>query len=129
MHEAEALCDEVALIQDGKVQYLGGIEELKSSQGNKRVELTLTPGDDGKQVARIAEALTVIPQVAKIEAPGNARIVIHWQGDDKDISKILGTVADKGGCVENLSVSPPTLEEIYLRLVTQREKSDSDIST
>ncbi|MCL0080571.1 ABC transporter ATP-binding protein, partial [Dehalococcoidia bacterium] len=124
MQEVEALCEEVALIQDGEVQHLGRIEELKATQGTTRVELRLAHSNEDKEESRIVESLATLPQVTKTECLGNGRILIHWEGENRGIPQLLATVADNGGCIENVSLSPPTLEEIYLRLVTQRKKND-----
>lgn len=128
IQEAEALCEEVALIQDGEVQYLGKVEELKATQGSTRIELRLTYSDDDKQEDHIIEALSALTWVTKVEKVGEAHIIVHSKGKNKVIPQVLSIIANNGGSIENLNVSPPTLEEIYLQLVTQRKKLESDVS-
>lgn len=98
--EVEKLCDQVSIIREGTDVEHGTLRELRHLT---RSTVTATAHADP---ARLAD----LPGVHQFEAHGrDLRFVI----DDDRVSGVLGELATLG--VDNLRISPPSLEDLFLR--------------
>jgi ABC-2 type transport system ATP-binding protein len=109
MAEAEAICDRIAIIIQGKLAVCG-TPQVVTAAGNKETKILLhtahgllLPGED------IGEARFV----------GAKEGYLEWRCRDvaASVSQILSKVQSTGDSVEDLRVERPTLEERFLELV------------
>ena len=109
MAEAEALCDRIAIIIQGKLAVCGTPQEVTAA-GNKETKILLHTAHG-----------TLLPG----EAIGSARFVsakegyLEWRCRDvaASVAQILNRVQAAGDAVEDLRVERPSLEERFLELV------------
>jgi ABC-2 type transport system ATP-binding protein len=111
MEEADTLCDRIAIIDHGRVLALGTPGELKASLESESV-VTVSFDADAAAIKADVEA---IQGVARVETDGPVARVFA-----RDASGIVGVVAASGASrglsLRDATVTPPTLEAVFLTL-------------
>jgi len=140
MEEAEYLCDEIAIIDSGRIIAFDTPMGLKQKYGgmNKTIEITF------KDILNepFLEILRSIIKGSKkddkglnddlninspeINLKGGNTITIKVNNTEKVISEIFQVVPKNDMEIENISVNSPSLEEIFLSVVSNsKDNSDS----
>jgi ABC-2 type transport system ATP-binding protein len=116
MEEVERLCQEVAIIDQGKIVASGGLSELKqTSQRMKEVTIHFTeePPDLG---------LEDLPGV--ISANRNcSTVTVDLEDLDESLTRVLSQCKTRGASVKSIQSHIPSLEHIFLE-VTGRSLRD-----
>ena len=114
MEEAEYLCDEIAIINKGKITATDTPDGLKQRYGGvKTVEIKLK--DSTTQ-----SVMHIIRQIADgsvIEMPAQDTIRIGSAEAQEMLVKIIGYLSKNGVQIESISINPPTLEEVFLTVI------------
>jgi len=108
LEEADSLCDRVAIIDHGRIVKIGSPEELKASLGGDVIVVGVqesTP-DISQDIARIK----LVKDVKKTD--NNYRIKAEM-GEEAS-PQIMDLVRSKGLHVTKISLTKPTLDEVYL---------------
>lgn len=111
--EAEAICDRVAIIRDGRLTRVGSVTELKSV-APRRVVLTF----DGPAPVNAYKAL---PDLTEIQQPAPNMIELTTRGTPEDLIQILAAHPPSDIVWEEMS-----LEEIFLGYYRTRSSFDHD---
>jgi len=108
LEEADALCDRVAIIDHGKIVVVGSPEELKHSLGGDLITLAIKENED---VSGLIQKVEHVKEVRK-EDGGAYRI----KAEIGEITTpfIIEALRKKGYTVTRLSLTEPTLNEVYL---------------
>jgi len=113
MDEADALCDRIGIIDQGKVIALGTPDELKARLNTQTVlEVKVT---EGSQDA-IIEGLEGLPFVEDVFSEGD-KVMLRTNDKKASAVHVLTRHADE---VETLQFREPTLEDVFIEL-TGRE--------
>ena len=114
MEEAEYLCDEIAIINKGKITATDTPDGLKQRYGGvKTVEIKLK--DSTTQ-----SVMHIIRQIADgsvIETPAQDTIRIGSAEAQEMLAKIIEYLSKNGVQIESISINPPTLEEVFLTVI------------
>ena len=116
--EAEYLCDNIAIINKGKIITVASPEELKKKFGHEKTIQIHISGKDHS----LGDLLKDIPD-CKIEFNTGTIITIQSSNSEVVLMNILKILNHNDIAIEDLSAMPTNLEEIFLKLV-----SDSDAS-
>ena len=116
--EAEYLCDNIAIINKGKIITVASPQELKKKFGHEK---TIKIHVSGKNHA-LHDLLKNIPD-CKIEFDTGTVITIQSSNSEVVLMDILKILNQNDIAIEDLSAMPTNLEEIFLKVV-----SDSDAS-
>ena len=116
--EAEYLCDNIAIINKGKIITVASPEELKKRFGREKTIKIHVSGKD----KTLHNLLKDIPD-CKIEFNTNTIITIQSSNSEIVLMDILKILNQNNIVIEDLSAMPTNLEEIFLKVV-----SDSDAS-
>ena len=112
--EAEYLCDEIAIINCGKIITVNTPEFLKKKYGQeKTIKIHIT-----KQENKIKEILAGIDD-CKINFKNGTNLLIHSDKSELVLMKILRILNEYGIEIEDLSAIPTNLEEIFLKMVEE----------
>lgn len=112
--EAEYLCDEIAIIDKGKILAIDSPNALKNRFGkDKTIKIHLL-----KNHPEIATLLTGI-QDCKIDFQTGTSITIHSEQSEIVLMKILKILNDNSIEIDDLSAVPTNLEEIFLKMVEE----------
>ena len=128
MEEAEYLCDQIAIINRGKIIAVDTPAGLKRRYGgSKSIEIKIGAGADAEKMqstlAAIREALAEGSSVEVVDA-STIRIISAGSPDEDELVKVVGLLAKARVQVESISINPPTLEDVFLAAIDkEREKS------
>ena len=112
--EAEYLCDEIAIIDKGKIITVDTPDALKNKFGKeKTIKIHLL-----EKRPEISYLLSEIPD-CKIDFENESNIIIHSENSELVLLQILKILNDKNIPIEDLSVMPTNLEDIFLKMVRE----------
>jgi ABC-2 type transport system ATP-binding protein len=120
LEEADALCDRVAIIDRGKIVVVGTPEELKHSLGGDLITLTIKGNDD---VSGLIQKVEHVKEVRKEDGAYRIKAEIG----EVTTPFIIEALRKKGYTVTRLSLTEPTLNEVYLEY-TGRSMRDAEES-
>ncbi len=110
--EAEYLCDEIAIIDKGKILAVDTPDALKNRFGKeKTIKIHLL-----KNQQEVKSLLSGILD-CKIDFKTGTNITIHSKQSELVLMKILRILNDNGIEIDDLSAVPTNLEEIFLKMV------------
>jgi ABC-2 type transport system ATP-binding protein len=115
MEEAEYLCDEIAIINKGRIIATDTPAGLKQKYGGvKAVEIKLKD-PSAQSIMRIIRPIAGSSSI--VEAPAQDTIRISSAEAQEMLVKIIEALAKNGVQIESVSVNPPTLEEVFLTVI------------
>ena len=107
LEEADALCDRIAIIDNGKIVVVGSPEELKHSLGGDLITLAIKENED---VTELIQKVEHVKEVRKED--GTYRIKAEF--GEVTTPFIIEALRKKGHTVTKLTLTEPTLNEVYL---------------
>jgi ABC-2 type transport system ATP-binding protein len=111
MDEAQALADRVAIIADGRIVAEGTPAQLAAAQRSTRIRFSLPAG----------AAPVDLPRVAGQVAVRGRNVEISTDDPTLDLLALTGWAAGRGADLDGLTVTRPSLEDIYLTLTSDKE--------
>jgi ABC-2 type transport system ATP-binding protein len=117
MEEADALCDRIAIIDQGRIVIAGTPAELKRSIGADTIELRLVPGvGDGlsgmqDRVARRLEGFAALASLERTDV--GVRLAVA--DASSAIPELFRRLDGDGVAIDSLAMSKPTLADVFLR--------------
>ena len=107
LEEADTLCDRIAIIDHGKILVVGSPDDLKSALGGDIITL----GVEGKSdITDLIRGLENVKEVRK----QNGMYLIKAEKGDITAPIIIEALRRNGHTVTRLSLTRPTLNEVYL---------------
>ena len=106
LEEAEALCDRIAIIHEGRIVANESKDSLLSRM-DKRI-LVITPVD---ALTSVPDSLTDLD--ASIE---NGNLVITYQKGTDSVTGLMNRVKETGLSIDDLRTDQPDLEDVFLQL-------------
>jgi len=111
LEEAEYLCDDIAIINKGKIIAVDTPDDLKNKFGReKTIKIHVSEQEN------ISALLSAIPDCT-IEHDSGVIITVRSSQSEQVLQDVLKILASNGITVEDLSVVPTSLEEIFLSVV------------
>jgi ABC-2 type transport system ATP-binding protein len=107
LEEADALCDRVAIIDHGKIVVVGPPEELKHNLGGDLITLSIKENED------VSELIKKVENVKEVRKE-NGSYRIKAELGEITTPFIIESLRKKGYSVTKLSLTEPTLNEVYL---------------
>ena len=123
LEEAEYLCDEIAIINKGKIIAVDTPAELKNKFGREKTIKI--------HIDTIRKDLSILLQGIRdyqIDYNSGTTITIQSHSSENILLKILQILTVNKIPIEDLSVVPTTLEEIFLTMVKNSNVSSDSIS-
>jgi ABC-2 type transport system ATP-binding protein len=123
MHEAEELCDRVAIIDHGKILACAPPAELKKSLKQEAVfRLYLAGLSDGKI---LVEGMPEIRALAQRVEDGRLALDLIL-AEEEALVRVLSKLQAAGGKLVELRKEEPTLEDVFLALVGRKFSEDAE---
>jgi ABC-2 type transport system ATP-binding protein len=114
MEEAEYLCDEIAIINRGKIIATDTPAGLKQKYGGvKAVEIKLK--DSTAQ--SVKQIIGQIADGSVIEMTAQDTIRIRSAEPQEMLVEIIASLSKNAVQIESVSMNPPTLEEVFLNVI------------
>jgi ABC-2 type transport system ATP-binding protein len=111
MEEAESLCDELAIVDHGRIVAAGTLEELRSMIGER--DLLRLSGDFAPAAAR--EALGELADLEVVQAEAETVTVAVPRASQR-LSEIFATLNGAGATVRETTLTRPNLESLFIKL-------------
>jgi ABC-2 type transport system ATP-binding protein len=108
LEEADVLCDRIAIIDHGKIIIEGTPEGLKESLGGDI--MTLSIRDTNTDISAIIQKVPRVKEVKRQD--GTYRIKV--EDGEETAPTIIDAIRAQGHSVTRLSLTKPTLDEVYL---------------
>jgi ABC-2 type transport system ATP-binding protein len=121
LEEADALCDRIAIIDHGKIVVTGTPEELKESLGGDIITLSIQKDVDITGLAK------EIPHVKEAKRE-NGSYIIKSENGEVTAPLVIEVLRREGHVVTKLSLTKPTLNEVYLQY-TGKSMRDAEESS
>jgi ABC-2 type transport system ATP-binding protein len=121
LEEADRLADRVAIIDHGRIVAEGSPDELKSSIGADVV--TVEVPDD--HVARAEKALAKLEGLKEIQTDTTVLTLFVHDGSEA-VARVVRLLDKSKITVGSVTVSSPTLDEVFLRLTGSRLEGQAE---
>lgn len=120
MEEAEYLCDEIAIINKGKIIAMDTPSGLKQKFGGvKVIEIKLK--EPFNNIEKVVNALGI----SSVELQDSTSIRISAENAEQILIRVIESLNKSNAQVASISVNPPSLEEIFLAMVDGANGSSS----
>ena len=114
--EAERVVSRLAIVDQGKVKGIGTPAELKTDEnGSMRLELILEPEKN----------LPVLPDFLVQIAASKHRLISRVEQENIPSALELATGLKNNSLIEEFSLSPTTLEDVYIKMVGNIEDEET----
>jgi ABC-2 type transport system ATP-binding protein len=113
LEEAERLADDIVVVDHGRVIARGDARSLKRQVGGDQLHVVVADEDDLDEVARM------VAQVAGTEPaldPPTRSVTAPTDRGPGAIAEVAAELAEAGIAVEDLGLSQPTLDDVFLTL-------------
>ena len=119
LSEAEYLCDEIAIIDKGKIIAIDSPNALKSRFGKeKTIKIHLL-----EKQSNISTLLSGISD-CKINFETGTNIIIHSEQSELVLLQVLKILNENNIQIEDLSAVPTNLEDIFLKMVKENASNN-----
>lgn len=119
LSEAEYLCDEIAIIDKGKILTVDTPEALKNRFGNKKtIKIHLL--EKQNKIRTFLEGVVD----CKIDFDNGTNITIHSEQSELVLLQVLRILNENKIEIEDLSAVPTNLEEIFLKMVSDNASNN-----
>jgi len=118
LNEAEYICDEVAIINKGKIIAIDTPEELKNKFGREKT-IKIHLGTVRKDLSNLLIGI----KDHELAFNSGTNITIRSNDSEKVLLKILQILTANNIVIEDLSAIPTSLEEIFLSVVNKSNAS------
>jgi len=121
--EAEYLCDNIAIINKGRIITVNSPDELKNRFGREKT-IKIHVSSNTEALGSLLENI----QDCKIEFNTGATITIQSTNSELVLMNILKILNQNNIAIDDLSAIPTNLEEIFLKVIGDSNTSDNQIS-
>ncbi|MEM0287043.1 MAG: ATP-binding cassette domain-containing protein [Nitrososphaerota archaeon] len=120
LEEADGLCDRIAIIDHGKIVRIGTPQELKASIGGDVIELGLD--NDADDISALIHQIKLVKEVKRV----NSHYRIKSEVGEEAAPQIIELLRSKGYHVTRISLTKPTMDEVYLEYVGRNFREEED---
>lgn len=123
LEEADRLADDIAVIDQGKVIAQGTSDELKSSIGGQRVELSLVSEADSDAAIEILHSVGSAPP--EVSSDRRSLAVTVTDGPAA-LQAVLARVEERSIRLHDAGMQRPTLDDVFLQLTGHSASADDE---
>ncbi|MEM0118259.1 MAG: ATP-binding cassette domain-containing protein [Conexivisphaerales archaeon] len=121
LEEADSLCDRIAIIDHGKIVKIGSPSELKAGLGGDVIQLAVEGNVD---LTDSIKRISLVKDVKKVDSTYR----IKAERGEEAAPLIIDMIRSNGLHVTKISLTKPTLDEVYLEYTGRAFRDDEDPS-
>lgn len=118
LEEADLLCDRIAIIDHGKIVKIGSPNNLKKEIGGDLIEIKVN-----SQLLNVDDEIIKLPYVKEVKRIENG-FRIKAESGEEAAPLIFEFLRNKGIKIKSLSITKPTLDEVYLEYTGRRLREE-----
>jgi ABC-2 type transport system ATP-binding protein len=122
LEEADALADDIAIIDSGKLIAQGTADELKAQVGGERVELVVA---DRSEVPKAVAALVSLATAEPVVDEDTHMVTVQVTGGTRALADVVRELDTAGVEAQDLALRRPTLDEVFLSLTGHAAEEES----
>ncbi len=122
MEEADQLCDRIGIVDHGKIQAIDTPKSMKSALGQEIIHLTID-SEPQSLLSRIKK----LDDVKDIKIQ-NEKIAVFTANGARVIPKIFQISADCGVRIDSISLTRPTLDDVFLSYTGHELRDGGDFN-
>src|SRR5713226_1379682 len=122
MEEADKLCDNISIIDHGKIKVTGSPKSLKNSLGN---EVIVFEVDSDLKLENLISELKKIPLVKDVTT-AEYEITIFSPSGNQVTPKIFEIAGRLGIKIESITLTKPTLDDVFLSYTGRELREESN---
>jgi ABC-2 type transport system ATP-binding protein len=119
LSDVQDVADRIGIISHGKIKQVGTLNELKSRLSSQKiVQVMLSYASERWQ------EFGAIRNVETVEQPSPGRVLVHLESradEDQVVNDIVQSIVKMGIRVRGINLLEPSLDEIYLKYVSEAE--------
>jgi ABC-2 type transport system ATP-binding protein len=121
LEEADSLCDRIAIIDHGKIVVVGTPTELKDGLGGDIITLSIQKDTD---ISELIQKIVHVKEVRK----DNGNYIIKSENGEVTAPLIIEALRKENHVVTKLSLTKPTLNEVYMQYTGRSMRDAADES-
>lgn len=121
MEEADKLCDNISIIDHGKIRITGSPASLKNSLGNEIVTFKI---DSEASPDGLVSELRKVPIVKEISLDDH-KITVFTTSGDQLMPRIFQQTSSLGLRLDSISLTKPTLDDVFLSYTGRDLREDT----
>ena len=122
LEEADALADDIAIIDSGKLIAQGTADALKAQVGGERVELVVA---DRSEVPKAVAALASLATADPVVDEDTHMVTVQVSGGTRALADVVRELDTAGVVAQDLALRRPTLDEVFLSLTGHAAEEES----
>jgi len=122
LEEADALCDRIAIIDEGEIKIIGTPAELKASLGGDSIDVVFEDETDHSDILR---SLDNVSDVTK----NGMEYRIKTMNGDQTMTDTLAISAKEGWRVKSVSLHRPSMNQVFLQYTGKSMRDEENGST
>ena len=122
LEEADALADDIAIIDSGRLIAQGTADELKAQVGGERVELIVA---DRSELPKAVAALTALATAEPVVDEDTHMVTVQVTGGTRALAEVVRELDMAGVEAQDLALRRPTLDEVFLSLTGHAAEEES----
>src|SRR3989441_5600921 len=122
MEEADKLCDNISIIDHGKIKVTGSPKALKNALGN---EVVVFEVDSDLKLENLLSELKKLPLVKNVTTEGY-EITIFSPSGNQVTPKIFELTGKLGVKIESITLTKPTLDDVFLSHTGRELREESE---
>jgi len=124
LEEADALADEIAVIDHGRVIAKGTADQLKNEVGGERIEVVVHNSDD---VGRARELLARFALGGEVDVDEHARrLTVPSSGGSSVLVQVIRELDAEQVAIDDIGLRRPTLDDVFLTLTGHIAEAAAD---
>jgi ABC-2 type transport system ATP-binding protein len=111
LEEADALADEIAVVDHGRIIARGTADELKTRVGGERIEVVVREREDLERAVAM-----LVPNGGSSVDDHTRRVTIPARGGAQELVDVVRRLGEAGIAVDDVGLRRPTLDDVFLTL-------------
>jgi ABC-2 type transport system ATP-binding protein len=122
MEEADKLCDNISIIDHGKIKVTDSPKSLKNALGN---EVVVFEVDSDLNLGDLLSELKKVSLVKDVAADGY-QVTLFSSSGDQVMPKIFELAGKLGIKIESITLTKPTLDDVFLSYTGRELREESN---